>query len=81
MRVKPYTIYTYQSKNSERKHIIFELDHSFIHPEFYKAKDKCNSRYLKSGMFPKYIFDKSFCRPASEAESKEYIKLKKENLK
>lgn len=78
---KSYTIFTYESKNSEKVKIIFELDPAYDNLEYCKAIDKCNSRYLKTGYFSRYIFRREFCRVASEEESIEYLKLKKEKLK
>lgn len=79
--VKSYTIFTYESKNREKVKIVFELDPAFDSPNFYRSIRKCNSYFLETGRFPKFLFDKDFCRFATEDESIEYLKLKKEKLK
>ena len=78
---KSYTIFTYESKNSEKVKIIFELDPASDNLEYCKAIDKFNSRFLKVGYPSRYKFSREFCRVATEDESIEYLKLKKEKSK
>ncbi len=67
-------VMVYESLNRK---IIFEpdLENPDKDEQYIRAKDKCNSRFLKDGLFAKYTFAKDYCRTASAEEIEQYMIL------